>query len=343
MTDQAPVDALMTQSAGGVGALPPDGSIEVEAPKWAVHGQSADHLVARVLGAAVLAGIAVWVAAWPLANALPGEGISIEQTEGLSQTAAAAVNAAATRQQSAEDAQAAAEDTQRTALHDQRQAVKAIAAARRTLISARSGGQGDPRARAELSAARANRVDATQRASTARQAIRRAADDWNQAAARQDAALDSLAAALSPPSTDSDRARVLALGGLALLSLLGAFALVAPRTEAALSYTLRRGSPPTAAVPGVVAPATTTAQPPASKTGGAVKTSFVAREPVVAQAGLTAVALIAGLFGIQVTEGTAEAIINVLLPVLPIAGAFLARRHVWATPNLLPSAKASGT
>lgn len=340
MTNPTPVDELIAESAGGVRVLPPERSIEVTAPKWAVHGQSADHLGARVLAAAVLAGIAVWLAVAPLVDALPGENISIEQTEQLSAAASTAVDTATARQQSAALAQADAEDIQRIALQDKRRAVKAVAGARRALLQARPDGQGRRLASEDLRAARVSRADATQRANAAKQTIRRAIDDWNQAAAGQDAAQDTLVASLSPQSTDADRVRVLALGGVALLSLLSAVALLAPRAEAALSYTLRRGPPPTEAKT-ADSPATTRAPATASKPGTAPKSSFVAREPVVTQAGLTAAALIAGLFGIQVTEGTTEAIINVLLPVLPIVGGFLARRQVWATANL--AAKPPGT
>jgi hypothetical protein len=192
--------------------------------------------------------------------------------------------------------------------------------------------------RAEIVSTRDDKQAAGRRLTDAREAVSQAVDDRRSASADLQVAMDRLALALSPRTTDADLIRIAALAVIPVIALLGAVALVAPRPTSSLEYSSgRRQDDPQPG--GGTAGNQRSGAAAAPRSGEPAKSTFAAREPVVTQAGLTAAALIAGLFGIQNTEGVAEAAINASLPVVPLIGAFLARRQVWATANLAPGVR----
>lgn len=165
------------------------------------------------------------------------------------------------------------------------------------------------------------------------------------------AALDDILAAPDEPS-DVDLARVVGLTAIPLIAVVGSVALLAPRRSQPLSLT---GVPPAAPVGSSSAPVRPEAPGPSGRVTGstapdlpavkgpsssAAPSSFVQREPAIAQGMVAAAVLIGGVFGIQQTEGTREILLNIAIPLVPILGAFFTRRNVAARPNISEDEKA---
>jgi len=346
MSGNLSLDAAIRQSVVNTDALPNQASLEVHAPEWAVHDPSGFPFFARMIGSAALVVAALFLVYGPLTDQFPGEGTSGEETSALADAAAKAADDAASRQSAAGVRQDDAEDAQTVTGVAQMKARRQLAKAERALAAAADATQRQERLlRADVRDAGRKHRASKQRALAANQAFTEADDEWTLAAGARQTALDSLQSAASPRTTDADLVRVFAIGSFALLSLLGSVALAVPRPTGPLKYSLDRGAvragsgiPPANSDDSPQKQSSETTAPRSTEVAG--QSGFALREPVVAQAGITAAALVAGLFGIQNTEGWVEAVINVLLPAIPVAGAFFARRRVWALANPQPRVEA---
>lgn len=163
-------------------------------------------------------------------------------------------------------------------------------------------------------------------------------------------ALDDVLEFAPPPEPDIVRA--VGVGVLTLASLLGAAVLLAPRSTQLLK--VRRIFAPqplagTTSQPGAGGAGGAGGTPPGGSSpapsqggtsGGTSGTGITQKEPAWTQGILAAVALAAGLFGIQELEGNAEKALNVALPVIPLIGAWFTRSRVVARPNLSPEERA---
>lgn len=299
--------------------------IGVEAPEWSNQGDL--HLGARTLIAVLLFAFASAIV-WNAGNELPGESGQDKRSETLAQRATDASEAAAT---ASADRIAAA-----------RELVRARTAWQRARQARTQAGQVPATgARVDLPQARVEWVTARLQANLTR-------SDHRRRVAEQSAAYDDLLAVRS--SSDVDLVRAIGLGILALVALLGAGALLAPRRSQVLS--VRRLYPPPVpttpdppdgvpqpqdpgtGTPGSGTPGTGTGAAPTPPVTPQPATNLSRSEPAMTQGFLASAALIAGLFGIQHFEGLAENLLNIAIPVVPILGGLFARSRVVAQPNL---------
>jgi hypothetical protein len=153
-------------------------------------------------------------------------------------------------------------------------------------------------------------------------------------------ATDLLSRVLQPARTsDADLVRAFTVGAAALIALLGAVAVMVPRPQQRLHYSLgtvsgdddHRGPPTGGASGGPPARGAQTiphdlADPPVA----AEARTYPLRksEPVWTQGILLAGVIAAGVFGINANGGLMEQLINFGLPIAPLVGAYFARRRV---------------
>lgn len=283
------------------------GDVAVEAPEWS--NRDGRTLVARLCVSVLLFGLVVAVL-WNVRDPLPGEQ---RQDDVL-----AAFNARAVEATTATAA----------ALQARRSASALLRQSRAELIAIRK----DP------SSTTADRREARQQ----RDSDLRVAQDrrrvYRQRLAERSSALKDVLEV--QPSSDVDSVRAIGVGALALIALIGAGALLAPRPQ---TLSVRRvlappppapavGQPTQAGTAGAGGPAPGATGAGGSPSGGSVSKS----EPALVQGVIAAFALAAGLFGIQETEGTTEILLNIALPLVPIVGALFTRARVAPRPNLSP-------
>lgn len=297
--------------------LAENGNVDVEAPEWSNAGDRT--LAARagisVLLFALVVGIVV--------NA--GKLLPSEQTN---ETLRAAFV------QRAEDASTDASN----ALTKRVRAAKTADASKRALLEAKKAKPAVERTDADKATFRALRATRAADARALRDAISK-----DELLARQRAmALDDVK--LFAPNPDMDLVRAIGIGILALVALLGAAALLSPRNSQMLR--IRRVFKPASPSPnpnpnpdepqvlGLMATGKGVAAgaPGRSTSSSKVGSGIAQAEPALTQGVLAAATLAAGLFGIQNLEGTAETVLNLTLPLIPILGALFTRARVTPTP-----------
>lgn len=294
-------DTPLEKALGKVGD---GGDVAVQVPEWSNQGGLI--LLARAVIALLLFAL-VSTIVWNVGRDLPGESDQRGLSTALQERAAEATATTATA---------------RSAL---RSATKHFEESTTTLSRSKSLDPPDPKA---VRSARSDRAEARSTLRAKRQVYHRREEQ--RAAAFEDA----LGAR---PSSDIDLVRAIGVGALALLALLGAAALLAPRRSQLLS--VRRLFPP---VPGgtpapeveeedVVGGVDASGAPAAGPQPSAGVTK---QEPALTQGFIASAALIAGLFGIQNVEGPAETVLNAVLPLVPIIGALFVRSRVAARPNI---------
>lgn len=154
-------------------------------------------------------------------------------------------------------------------------------------------------------------------------------------------------ATASPPTSDADLVRGLALAVMAIGALLGAVALVVPRPQPPLTFEV--GSAAGSEEHDPVAKGgggSTTGKD--SGDSGPKKSADMSKsanpvseaEPVSAQAVAVAVIVGMGVFGINNTGGLQEQLINLALPLAPLLGGYFARRRVTPIVNV-PKARST--
>lgn len=294
-------DKPLVAALGKVGG---DGDVAIQAPEWSNQGWST--LLARTAIALLLFGL-VSTIVWNVGRELPGEGAQLSLSTALHERATEATAAAA------------------TALSARRTASKNLKEGKAAVTKAKALDPADPDA---VRAARADRAEARSKLQAKRHAYHRRAE-------QRTAAFDDALSAR--PSSDVDLVRAIGVGALALLALLGAGALLAPRRSQLLS--VRRLFPPLAGAP----PASEVEGDEATDHVGAAGTAetgpqpnpgVTKQEPALAQGFVASAALVAGLFGIQNVEGPVETLLNAVLPLVPIIGALFVRSRVAARPNI---------
>ncbi|MGH8966704.1 MAG: hypothetical protein ACRDXB_15450, partial [Actinomycetes bacterium] len=241
-------------------------------------------------------------------------------------------NEAAARQVGAEERQALASVALNEATSRWRRAHRTLLAARAAIQTAEPGAD-RRRVGAARREARSAWVVAVRDRAQARRNVAVATTAWEGAAEARREALRAVEGAAAPRTSDADLVRSLTLGTLALVGLLGAIALLVPRAPQKLKYAIGDVAGSSGGGNGTQQ---ATAGVPVAQQGAPPKdeTSVGAKEPVWTQAVMTAVVLAAGVFGINNTEGLGEHVINVLLPIAPLIGAFFARRKVAPLVNL---------
>lgn len=332
--DETPVGRAIDQSSSRA-TSGDEWTLDMNAPHWTMRKRPIGW---RVLVAVLLVLFAAVMIA-QLQESLPGETAGEAVIKSQPAVARTLLSAAKQQASTATEAREKAEVDIATELRNRKRAANEAATA--VNAAARRA------AATERRTANRNLREATARRTHAWAESREAAVDVR-------TAMQQLAAAPSLRTTDGDLVRVAAIGLIALISLIGAVALVAPRSEPNLSYSVRHGKPtssndqmPRAADQGRApaaggAPADTGITPSSgdSSGSGGPSTSVSNKEPIFTQAIVTSAAMIAGLFGIQATEGLQENLLNLALPLVPVGGAFFARRKVAALANLDPAVRA---
>jgi hypothetical protein len=284
-----------------------EGDVAVDAPEWSDRNGLA--LTARLIVAVLLFGLVVAVL-WNVRDALPGEHRRDDVSAAFSTRATEATAATA------------------VALEARRNARGELLKSRATLKALRN----DPSSTLE------DRRDARDERNADQRVARDARRVYRQRLQERSSALSDVLAA--SPSSDVDLVRAIGVGALALIALIAAGALLAPRSQL---LSVRRVHAPVAPLAAAGQVAQTAAggagnpgASPAGTDGLPPSASFTKSEPALTQGAIAAVALAAGLFGIQETEGFAEIVLNIALPLVPIVAAMVTRARVVPRPNLSP-------
>jgi hypothetical protein len=281
-----------------------EGDVAVQAPEWS--NQDGWTLAARAGIALLLFGM-VSTVLWNVSDKLPGEARQSAVYDAFQKRGMDASKAAA------------------NALEARRDASRELSASRAAAVAAQQSGSSP----AVLREARRQRAEDRQQLDQRRR-------NYQHRVAERSAALGDVLTVR--PSSDVDLIRALGVGALALIALLGAGALLAPRRSQLLSVkrSVPDAPPAVAGVVGIGAagaggPALAPVGAPAPSRSPGPGSGVAQDEPALTQGVLAAIALGAGLFGIQNLEGTAELLLNLALPVVPIIGAFFTRARVAPT------------
>ena len=305
-----------------------DGDVAVDAPEWS--NQTWLTLVARAV-IALLLFLFVAMIVLNVGDELPGE-------KRNDASATLFENRATEASQAATNALVA----RRAALDKLAKGQATLRAARQERVQAATGGAADSQARTK--AVRDLRTARQQQGKNRLQVVLKTRT-YRQAVAARSAALDDVIKAR--PSSDVDLVRAIGVGALAVLALVAAASLLMPRRSQTLS--VRRLLPGADGAPGSAGDQTGSGKGVTTLTAGSsggVKTQTPATtgisktEPALTQGFVASAALIAGLFGIQEFEGPAEVLLNIVLPLVPIAGALFTRSRVAALPNIAPAERA---
>lgn len=285
------------------------GDVTVQAPEWANDDRRV--LWVRAAAATVLIAFVIWIVL-NVDTRLPGEGRSGQIESTLVDRAVAASKKAAN-------------------------AEAAVFAARRELKESRAS------------------FDATRDDSTAtpvsleKRKSRRAEDksellakrgDFERRTALHVNALEDVAALRS--NSELNLVRAVGVGGLALIALASAGAILAPRRSQLLrvgrheAQSGRRdpGASPPAGGAGTGDEGIEVAADPATESPDPADSSLAKSEPALTQGLVASAALIAGIFGIQELRGTSAFLLNIAIPLVPIVGALFTRGRVAARPNI---------
>ena len=299
-----PTDVPLTRALNKVG----EGNVAVRAPEWA--NETWLTLLARAVVAGLLF-ILVATIVWHVGDELPGEASQKRWSQPFGVRAAKASDAAA-------DA----------------------------LVARREANSALKRSRARVAAARLldpPRPALVQRATQQRNSDRLQYDLKRRSYRHR---VEERAAALSDvvamrPASDVDLVRAVGVGAVVTLAVLGTAALLVPRRGQTLDIrslgtTVGNG----AHHAGATEPfedSQSASSPPEPNSGPRPSAGLAEAEPAVTQGFLASIALIAGLYGIQQFEGTAELLLNAGLPLVPIVGALFTRSRVASKPNLKAS------